>query len=176
MIYFKKLILGVFILVILAGCEEQTLQLSEVINETGSEYHYLQLGEEAEVLDIGRTLQQNDSKDINKFVDMTSLAEVKEIGSKEAKEIYDGIYQDSRHGKKVFSANINVDEELSEGFFIYMSEDGTILATRFEESIGKQHYVNATDSTALYDAAEGYYEESFEGEEEVQVLDLLEDE
>lgn len=176
MIYFKKLVLGVFVLVILAGCEEQTLQLSEVIKETSSEYHYLQLGVEEKVIDMGRTLHQNDSKNINEFVNLTGLAEVKEIGSGEAKEIYDGIYQDSRHGKKVFSANIAVDEDLTESFFIYMSEDGTILATRFKNSVGEQHYVNATESTAIYDAVVEYYEENFEAGEEVQVLDLLEDE
>ncbi|EDL63519.1 hypothetical protein [Bacillus sp. SG-1] len=176
MIYFKKLVFGVFVLVILAGCEEQTLQLSEVINETDSEYNYLQLGVEEKVIDMGRTLHQTDSKNINEFVNLTGLAEVKEIGSKEAKEIYDEIYQDSRNEeKKVFSASIAVDEDLTESFFIYMSENGTILATRFKNGVGERHYVNATNSTALYDAAEVYYEENFEAEEEVQVLDLLED-
>ncbi|WP_409252963.1 hypothetical protein V1502_03265 [Bacillus sp. SCS-153A] len=175
--YIKKLIFLVFILSILTSCEEQSFQLSEVINETGYEYHSLQLREEAEVLDMGKALRQNDSESISEFLELTSLGEMKEIDSGEAEEVYNELYQVSRNEeKKVLSANIAADEDLGEGFYIYMSEDGRIFATRFEESIGKQHYVNATNSTALYEAAEDYYEANFVDGEAVQVLEVLEEE
>jgi hypothetical protein len=170
-----RIIFIVLIVSILAGCQEKTYQLSDVMKNVSPEYRHLQLSEEAEVIDLGKALQEDDTEKVLEFVELTGQVQVKEISSKEAKVAYEEIYQDSRNGEeKILSASLAVDEESGQGFFIYMGEDGRIFATHFENSIGERHYVNATDSTALYNAAEDYYNTNLEAGEEVQVLDSLE--
>ncbi|MGM0846250.1 MAG: hypothetical protein ACQEUT_14835 [Bacillota bacterium] len=174
--YYKKFLFLVCLFVLLAGCQDKTYQLSDVIEDSDAEYALLLLAEYGEMLPSETASRQSDPRHIEQFIHFTSNAEVKEISSKEAKEVYDEIYQEEQKGdKKILTASVAADEEMSQSFFIYMLEDGRIFASQFEKSVGKKHYVNVSSSTALYDAALEYYEVNFTSDEDVQVLDLMEE-
>ncbi|WP_456270999.1 hypothetical protein [Bacillus sp. AK031] len=175
-----KILAAIILSIFVSGCTSGNPETIESIG--GEPFTSLRFKDEkADVLNISE-LPMTEADKIEAFLNLVQNVQFEEVGMKKYNEYYFGM-KNSEEVKAVtvFALTSPIEEGSSpdtgmDGVNVTISDDGRILASFFEDHLGKKFYQSVEKDKSLYSQVFSYYRDNIEVNERVDILEMLEEE